>query len=30
MSKIGFNRDWFRRKEEDAYSFYDKRDELFD
>lgn len=30
MSKIGFNRDWFRRKEEDAYSFYNKRDELFD
>lgn len=30
MGKIGFNRDWFRRKEEDAYSFYDKRNELFD
>jgi uncharacterized protein with von Willebrand factor type A (vWA) domain len=30
MSKIGFNRDWFRRKEEDAYSFYNKNDELFD
>jgi hypothetical protein len=29
MSKIGFNRDWFRRKEEDGYSFYDKRNELF-
>lgn len=30
MSNIGFNRDWFRRKKEDAYSFYDKRNELFD
>lgn len=30
MNKIGFNRDWFKRKEEDAYSFYDKRNELFD
>jgi hypothetical protein len=30
MSNIGFNRDWFKRKEEDAYSFYNKKDELFD
>jgi len=30
MSKIGFNRDWFRRKEEDSFSFYNKKDELFD
>lgn len=30
MSNIGFNRDWFKRKEEDNYSFYNKKDELFD
>jgi hypothetical protein len=29
MSK-DYNKDWFRRKEENAYSFYDKRNELFD
>lgn len=29
MSK-NYNKDWFRRSEENAYSFYDKRDELFD
>lgn len=27
---IGFKRDWFNRKEEDAYSFYDSSKRLFD
>lgn len=30
MSEIGFNRDWFNRKEKNAYSHYDQRNRLFD
>lgn len=30
MAKIDFKKDWFRRKEEDAYSFYDDSKRLFD
>lgn len=30
MSKIGFDRDWFKRKKENSYSFYNKNNELFD
>lgn len=30
MSEIGFNRDWFGRKEKNAYSHYDQRNKLFD
>jgi len=30
MSEIGFNRDWFNRREKNAYSHYDQRNKLFD
>lgn len=30
MSEIGFNRDWFGRKEKNSYSHYDQRNKMFD
>ena len=30
MSEIGFNRDWFGRKQKNSFSHYDQRNKMFD